>query len=199
LYMPSDITAGEYDLFILADDFVTELDSVTFTVVEKDTRYKDVYKNKLASISDSDYMYSLYDLDSNGIPELFISTGDYHAAGVEIYTYNSGVLEGMTNIYGSNGFGSNGTVNVSDNILLNWNYGMGYETAQFYCMTDNTTLELQNYFSIDHNTTPATYYYYESNITETEYNELHAPYDNLSYIELGRDYNITNTSPIDNY
>ena len=199
LYMPTNITAGEYDLFILADDGVTELDSVTFTVVQKDTRYKDVYKNKLASISDSDYMYSLYDLDSNGIPELFISTGDYHAAGVEIYTCDSGVLEGMTNTYGSNGFGSNGTVNVSDNILLSWSYGMGYETAQFYFMIDNTTLKLRDYFSIDHNNTPATYYYYESNITEAEYNELHASYENLNYITLGRDYKISNTSLIDNY
>ena len=56
---------------------------------------------------------------------------------------------------------------------------MDYESSFFYYMTDDDTLELQDYFSIDHNTTPATYYYYESDITETEYNALHAPYDNL--------------------
>ncbi|MDE6707334.1 MAG: hypothetical protein K2K06_04765 [Oscillospiraceae bacterium] len=196
LYMPSDITAGEYDLFILADDFVTELDSVTFTVAEKDTRYKNVYKNKLASISDSDYMYSLYDLNSDGIPELFISTGDYHAAGIKLYTCSDGYLKEVTGEYG---LGSYGTVNVSNNILLSWYYGMDYESSFFYYMADDNTLELQDYFSIDHNTTPATYYYYESDITEAEYNALHAPYDNLYYVELGRDYKISNTSPIDNY
>ncbi|MDE6656962.1 MAG: hypothetical protein K2J88_00055 [Oscillospiraceae bacterium] len=191
------LMAGEYDLFLLADDGVTELDSVTFTVVEKDTNYKDIYKNKLASLSSSDYMYSLYDLDSNGIPELFISTGDYHAAGVELYTCaEEGILEQLNAEYG---LGSYGTINVSDDILLSWHYGMDYESAFFYRMIDNTTLELQDYFSIDHNTTPATYCYYESNITEAEYQKLHAPYENLNYIALGRDYDITYTSPIDNY
>lgn len=189
----ADLDAGEYDLFMLADDGVTELDSITVTI-PKDTRYKQAYQDYLSSLSGSDYMYSLYDLDNNGIPELFISNGDYHAAGVEVYTCYLGSLLQL-----SNGAGSYGTTKVSGNILLSWGYGMDYEHAEFYRMTDSTTLELQDEFSINHNTNPAEYQYFGTDITEAEYNELHAPYDNLSYIELGRDYNITNINPIQNY
>ena len=189
-----EIPDGDYDLFMLADDG-TELDSITFTVLEEDTRYKDIYKNKLASLSDSDsnYMYSLYDLNNDDIPELFISEGDYHTATVNIYTCINGSLKELTENYD---LGSFGLVNISDDLLLSNYIGEGISHSYFYRIIYNQ-LVLQDKFIVDYNHN--TYQYYDSDITEIEYKQLHAVYENLEYISIGRDYEITDTSLIDNY
>lgn len=67
-------------------------------------KWVNMYKNVIAeyrngtndlidpNVDVGDIMCSLYDITGDGIPELFISEGDYHASGVHIYSYSKDKL-----------------------------------------------------------------------------------------------------------
>lgn len=64
--------------------------------------WKDAYKEILKSCDVANAAYGLYDLDNDGIPELFVPEGGIHYSGCNIYSYADGevVSLGKNGIYG---------------------------------------------------------------------------------------------------
>ena len=64
----------------------------------KNDPWRDAYKDIVVSRSanyDGNAAYSLYDLDNDGIPELFFSRGSSRTDGVEVYSYGKTALSGF--------------------------------------------------------------------------------------------------------
>ena len=76
-----------------------------------DERYKKAYSAKLAKMANenkdkdelSQMWFSVYDIGGNGTPELMISTGEFHAAAVEIYSLDKNGNVVFTGVAGSTG------------------------------------------------------------------------------------------------
>ena len=143
-------------------------------------------------------MYSLYDITGDGIPELFVSPGDAHASGVEIYSSDSRTktvkFVSVTNESGKKyyEFGSFGVVSYipENNVLVSTHTGQGVTNGRLYSFRDgsiNTILEFE-VNSTDFGGGP----YYKVNgkkISEKQFDAAYEKYVNTDQTEvLGRDY-----------
>lgn len=148
--------------------------------------YKECYKDFLYGMDDADesYGFSLCDVSGDGIPELFISPGDYHAASCEIYTFNNRLI-----YIGS--IGSWGVCNYySDkNILCGGYTGGGVTESTYYSIDDNAAISLLAYFYDNSGTTQEKEYKIDdTDVTEEEYNEAIKKYSGENMRHLGRDF-----------
>lgn len=106
------------------------------TVIAND--YKSLYKAKLSEMCEYEEYeplistFDLYDIDGDGVPELFLAFGDYHAAGVFVYTVRDGeVVQLCTS--DKEYFGSWGRTMVnSSGFLASRYFGMGSDYADYF-------------------------------------------------------------------
>lgn len=180
--------------------------------------WKTAYQNKLSSLSSSlsDYRYCLYDVDSDGIPEMFLAG---ELSPVMMYTYQDGtakqVLSGklstaiaqkMTYLYNKNSYLADASYNiyfgnseivlkdysgdVEDHFMLFYGYENGVLTPKSYYEGD---------FSEDSSSASKLYFHDGDSVTkisETEYTQISSKlYSSYSTVESSNNYKLTNFTP----
>ncbi|MDE5569331.1 MAG: hypothetical protein K2I82_01585, partial [Ruminococcus sp.] len=130
--------------------------------------------------------FSIYDLNTDGTPELIISPNTSHAAACHIYTYDNGLIY-LGRIGGSFGevgyYEDNGTIS-------NYHIGQGIEHEIFNRLENNQINMIAKFYN-DYGycgEEQATYEFNDTEITKDEYNAKLAEYRGSEYVSLGRDY-----------
>lgn len=201
----SDNTAPDMSETEAQSEIVTETsaESESVTASSEDTEasadtaadYRDNYKAKLLEAMNdenaSSPAFDLFDMDNDGIPELFVSIGDYHAAGVFAYTFKNGALADLS---GDNtAFGSYGEAAVSADGCLTGEYmGMGITYDSFYQLDGDKLVMISN---VEMGEVPdgddyeniITYYKInDEDATEEEYNSAFDEYNAHDWVTVGR-------------
>ena len=159
--------------------------------------YRDSYKAKLLEVMNdenaSSPSFDLFDMDNDGIPELFMSIGDYHAAGVFAYTFKNGTLVDLS---GDNTtFGSYGEAAVSADGCLTGEYmGMGMTYDYFYKLEGDKLVLKKSIVSEEFpDPTDDDPYHFllkykvnDEDATEEEYNSAFDEYDAHDWVTVGR-------------
>lgn len=162
---------------------------------ENTADYRDSYKAKLLEAMNdenaSSPAFDLFDMDNDGIPELFVSIGDYHAAGVFAYTFKNGALADLS---GDNtAFGSYGEAAVSADGYLTGEYmGMGITYDSFYQLDGDKLVMISNVEmgeipdGDDYENIITYYKVNDEDATEEEYNSAFDEYDAHDWVTVGR-------------
>lgn len=156
--------------------------------------YKAAYKAKLLEMLDENETasaFDLFDMNGDGIPELFVSGGDYHAAGVFAYTYRDGALVNLS--ADDYAFGSYGEAAVSADGYLTGEYsGMGVTLDYFYKLDGDKLVMISSTETgeipdgDDYENFTAYYKVNDEDATEEEYNKAFAEYDAHDWVTVGR-------------
>lgn len=157
--------------------------------------YKAAYKAKLLEVLNdenaSSPAFDLFDMDNDGIPELFVSIGDYHAAGVFAYTFKNGALADLS---GENtAFGSYGEAAVSADGYLTGEYmGMGITYDSFYQLDGDKLVMISNVEmgeipdGDDYENIITYYKVNDKDAAEEEYNKAFDEYNAHDWVTVGR-------------
>lgn len=167
------------------------------TADEQAADYRETYKAKLLEVLNSEDAitpaFDLFDMNGDGIPELFISYGDVHAMGVFAYTFADGVLCDLSE--DNSAFGSYGLADVSSDGHLKSEYsGMGITYDSFYRFEGNA---LKCVLTAEKGEEPVpadddTYNfetYYKTNgtdVSEIEYDTLFSEENDRDWVTVGR-------------
>lgn len=169
----------------------TESEASAYTAAD----YRDSYKAKLLEAMNdenaSSPAFDLFDMDNDGIPELFVSIGDYHAAGVFAYTFKNGALADLS---GDNtAFGSYGEAAVSADGCLTGEYmGMGITYDSFYQLDGDKLVMISNVEmgeipdGDDYENIMTYYKINDEDATEEEYNSAFDEYNAHDWVTVGR-------------
>lgn len=191
---------SEYQLYVYAyekDDVGSNyLYAIDIPVIPELNDWQKAYKQALFDFMDSDEYFlgnniiehsafSLYDLNTDGTPELIISEDTSHAAGCHIYTYDNGLIYlGKYGAYGDIGY-------YEDmGIISSWNMGQGIEHNGFFRLENNEINIIAKFYNdVGYiGKEQATFKFNDTEITEDEYNAKLAEYSGIEYVSLGRDY-----------
>lgn len=168
--------------------------------------WKAEYIQTLSGAGGVDPMYSLYDVNSDGIPELFLSEGSEHSAGCSVYTFREGrLVRMMFHSYASDGvdtLGANGMLCASSSygmICTGWDL-QGYHGSQIYTMSGDS-FEIYADFSYDEQTGEYAKAGGLDELSPEGYEKLKAEFDKIvsSGKNAGRDYQLNDLSPIRDY
>lgn len=192
----SETTAEVSEETLAETEAITEASSEE-QEAENTADYKDAYKAKLLEAmydeNATSPSFDLFDMDNDGIPELFMSIGDYHAAGVFAYTFKNGTLVDLSG--GNTTFGSYGEAAVSaDGYLTSGYMGMGMTSDYFYKLEGDKLVLKKNIVSEEFldPTDDDPYHFslkYKVNdeyVTEEEYNSAFDEYDAHDWVTVGR-------------
>ena len=147
-----------------------------------------------ASDSLSKAMYDLVDINGNGIPELIVSSGEYHAAGCKVYTYVNGGYTATTLSDGGEGFSQYGImgVDIVNHVARSYYCGMGYEFIDFYRLEGTQFVKIAS-FSNDEGNGGSDYKYNDISVTKSQYQAYWSQY-NYSFDSYGREYTYTSAN-----
>lgn len=184
---------------------------VTQPVPKTYSDYRDAYRAKLAEIAEDENSsvpaFDLMDMDGDGIPELFVSYADHHAAGAFIFTYKDGELLPVVCTETPSGeqrfFGSYGQVCASsDGYVRSSYFGMGVGLDSFYGFDGKTltliaSTEQGSGCIYDEDGSPVPDEYYMINGVDVSAEEYNAVFDENyahDWKELGRGHFIDETA-----
>lgn len=173
--------------------------------------YRDAYMAKLAEIAEDENSnvpaFDLLDMDGDGVPELFASYADFHAAGAFIFTYKDGELLPVVCTETPSGeqsfFGSYGQVCASsDGYVRSSYFGMGVGLDSFYGFDGKTltliaSTEQGSGCIYDEDGSPVPDEYYMINGRDVSAEEYNAVFDENyahDWKELGRGHFIDETA-----
>jgi hypothetical protein len=198
-----------------AETTVSASETETTTVYDNDpglagaVDWKTAYKKVLEDYeSTSDFIedcaWDLQDLDNDGFPELLISEGTFHVAGVRFYYYANGSAgpvynESMDAIqYGSYGYV---LICPEKQLVGCMDMHMGYDYSGFLRYENHKITLLKTFsnnggaildgdieYTIDGNVT-----------TEEEYRKEMSEFDSCNWKTVGREYSFGDYSAIDNW
>lgn len=167
------------------------------TADEQAVDYRETYKAKLLEVLNSEDAitpaFDLFDMNGDGIPELFMSIDNYHAAGVFAYTFKNGTLVNLSG--GNTTFGSYGEAAVSaDGYLTSGYMGMGMTSDYFYKLEGDKLVLKKSIVSEEFPdpTDDEPYHFslkYKVNdeyVTEEEYKSAFDEYDAHDWVTVGR-------------
>lgn len=190
----------------VSEETLAETEAVTEDITEASSEeqetentadYRDAYKAKLIEVmydeNSTSPSFDLFDMDNDGIPELFMSIDNYHAAGVFVYTFKNGTLVNLSG--GNTIFGSYGEAAVSaDGYLTSGYMGMGMTSDYFYKL-EGDKLVLKKNIVLEEFPDPTDddpYHFslkYKVNdeyVTEEEYKSAFDEYDAHDWVTVGR-------------
>lgn len=122
---------------------------------------------------DRDAKYALYDINADGIDELFISYHNVESTGSDLYIYKNGEYIKSYDFY------TGADICLSEQLLRENVYGGG-EMTKIYVISDNEILqkdELKLLYGYG-----TTFYHNDFVISESEYNQLKSTYDSMNWI-----------------
>ena len=192
--------ASEYQLYVYAyekDDVGSNyLYAIDIPHIPELNDWQKAYKQALFDFMDSDEYFtgnkiiehsafSIYDLNTDGTPELIISEDTSHAAACRIYTYDNELIYlGRIGAYGDVGYyEDNGTI-------VHYNIGQGIEYEIFNRLENNQINMIAKFYNDVgyYGKEKATFKFNDTEITEDKYNVELEKYRGNEYISLGRDY-----------
>lgn len=160
--------------------------------------YRDIYKEKLMSCIGEDSYFDLFDVNSDGVPELFISKEATHYCGTKVYVIMNDELVQLTGKSQYDGseiseFGSYAVIGISDTGIFDNTSGWGGITNHEYLKMENDKLVcvFSGESQLNPPGTPENYVAYfidEKEVTFEEFNEAVSPYESLSYRTVGMGY-----------
>ena len=166
------------------------------------TAYKQVLTDFMnTSEYSSESMWDVRDIDNDGVPELLLSRGTYHAAGVRIYYYENGnavpVLadDGTIAEYGVYGAFM---YKPAEHLLGSYNMHMGFES----CATSSyeghtiTLLHMITNNSGNAGEEAAEYTIDNVQVSKEEYDAARDQWDAMNWIVAGQQYYFTDLSPL---
>ena len=166
------------------------------------TAYKQVLTDFMnTSEYSSESMWDVRDIDNDGVPELLLSRGTYHAAGVRIYYYENGnavpVLadDGTIAEYGVYGAFM---YKPAEHLLGSYNMHMGFES----CATSSyeghtiTLLHMITNNSGNAGEEAAEYTIDNVQVSKEEYDAARDQWDAMNWIIAGQQYYFTDLSPL---
>ena len=166
------------------------------------TAYKQVLTDFMnTSEYSSESMWDVRDIDNDGVPELLLSRGTYHAAGVRIYYYENGnavpVLadDGTIAEYGVYGAFM---YKPAEHLLGSYNMHMGFES----CATSSyeghtiTLLHMITNNSGNAGEEAAEYTIDNVQVSKEEYDSARDQLDAMNWIVAGQQYYFTDLSPL---
>lgn len=190
----------------VSEETLAETEAVTEDITEASSEeqetentadYRDAYKAKLIEVmydeNATSPSFDLFDMDNDGIPELFMSIGDYHAAGVFAYTFKNGTIVNLSG--GNTTFGSYGVAAVSADGYLTGEYmGMGMTSDYFYKLEGDKLVLKKSIVSEEFPdpTDDGPYHFslkYKVNdeyVTEEEYKSAFDEYNAHDWVTVGR-------------
>jgi len=118
--------------------------------------------------------YALYDVNADGIDELFISYHNFEGMGSDLYLYKNGTYVNSHNFY------TGASICLSEKSFMEKEYGGG-EMTKIYVLTNDGLLQKDEFMW-----SPAysSYYHNDSVISESEYNQFIAQYDTKEWIKV---------------
>lgn len=190
--------ASKYELYVYATDesgcnYLYAIDIPSIPVLND---WQKAYKQALFDFMESDEYFSgddiiehsafsIYDLNTDGTPELIISPNTSHAASCNIYTYDNELISlGRMGSFGDMGYyEDNGTI-------CSYNIGQGIEYEIFNRLENNQINMIAKFYNDVgyRGKEQATYEFNDTEITEDEYNAKLEEYRGIEYVSLGRDY-----------
>lgn len=124
---------------------------------------------------DRDVKYALYDINADGINELFISYQNVESTGSDLYIYKNGEYIKSYDFY------TGADICLSEQLLRENVYGGG-EMTKIYVISYNEILqkdELKLLYGYG-----TTFYHNDFVISESEYNQLISTYDSMNWIHV---------------
>lgn len=122
---------------------------------------------------DRDVKYALYDINADGIDELFISYQNVESTGSDLYIYKNDEYIKIYDFY------TGAEICLSEQLLRENVYGGG-EMTKIYVISDNEILqkdELKQLYGYG-----TEFYHNDFVISESEYNQLKSTYDSMNWI-----------------
>ncbi len=162
--------------------------------------WRKVYETVLTEFQGTDYfvddesfgsMWNIFDINSDGVPELFVSVSASHVGGCAIYAFQDG--EGIRLGEEEQFFGEWGVTSAcqAESLVKSEHFNMGLLDVAYYHF-DGTSLELVDRFSNDEGAQVggnATYYHNGEVVTKEEYLSAINPYDAMHWVnDIGREY-----------
>lgn len=120
---------------------------------------------------DRDVKYALYDINADGIDELFISYHNVESTGSDLYIYKDGKYIKIHNFY------TGADICLSEQLLRENVYGGG-EMTKIYVISDNEILQKDELKQLS----GTEFYHNDFVISESEYNQLKSTYDSMNWI-----------------
>lgn len=120
---------------------------------------------------DRDVKYVLYDINADGIDELFISYHNVESTGSDLYIYKNGEYIKIHNFY------TGADICLSEQLLRENIYGGG-EMTKIYVISDNEILQKDELKQLS----GTKFYHNDFVISESEYNQLKSTYDSMNWI-----------------
>ncbi|MDE6519517.1 MAG: hypothetical protein K2K91_03525 [Ruminococcus sp.] len=163
-------------------------ESTTENLSFKFNDWQKAYKQVLLDFMNSDEYsehsnFSLYDISTDGIPELIISPDTAHFSACSVYTYDNELIYlGKMGTYGNIGYCED------SNIIELFNQGQGIETYIFCQLENNEILYLDSFYNDELRSEQATYKHNDTELTKEEYNKKLEKYIDSKFIWLGLDY-----------
>lgn len=133
-------------------------------------------QNHMRTESVSEYFdpnpqYALYDINADGIDELFISYHNVESTGSDLYIYKNGEYIKIHNFY------TGADICLSEQLLRENVYGGG-EMTKIYVISDNEILQKDELKQLS----GTEFYHNDFVISESEYNQLKSTYDSMNWI-----------------
>ena len=136
--------------------------------------HKHMTEQSKLELFDSNPKYALYDVNGDGINELFISYHNMMSIGSDIYIYKNGEYTKSFNFYeGAN-------ICLSEHLLKDMTYGGGMMT-KIFIIADNEVLQKDELSFLNDG---STYYHNDLQILESEYNKAISKYDAMEWIHV---------------
>ena len=154
---------------------------------------KEIVQNR--SEEESYPHFSLYDITGDGTPELFVSEGTYHAAGVDVFSFDGRLRSiGILGSYGSASYSVESKTISTGDIHMGYEYGAEFEIQNYrfvrvfsyYCNCGAVQDKSEYEFKI--NNKP---------VTESQYDSAIEQYRTDRYVLLGNDNTLDSGSAED--
>ena len=161
------------------------------------TAYKEFLSEK--TVTTNSYAFDLYDMNDDGIPELFFSEGYWHVSACRVYSFINGKIESL-NIRGAYGevyIDKNKKIIVAEG-QSNGNGGLWEEYSK---INADGTVTNENFGKVQSNNSTE-YYYNNQLVSKEEYDSKAKYYEDINPERIGRGNNLTKekiNSVIDNY
>lgn len=144
--------------------------------------YAEIMRNYRDERSSLTNRFTIKDMDGDGVPELFLTDGNYHMSQCTIYTWaqnEKGVYEAVN----LGEYGSSGVVEVApgESFLLAGYMGQGYSIVTYYRLTNGHLKKMENFVqNVAGNPDVAPYAINDEEVSEKEFNSRKEKWNQIS-------------------